>query len=108
MKRSLCGMEMLSDLYRYLTGNSGSELKTGIIIRKSRYLSTFRPRGLKAGACSGLTLSKDFLPVLKDGAWHRRTGQRRLNSSFMQDQASAEHQSLCPIIFPTSIPSSWT
>jgi hypothetical protein len=33
------------------------------------------------------------------------TCQRRLNSSFMQDQAPAEDQSLCPIIFPTSIPS---
>ena len=31
--------------------------------------------------------------------------QRRPNSSFMQDQPSAEDQSLCPIIFPTSIPS---
>ncbi len=32
-------------------------------------------------------------------------GQRRPNSSFMQDQASGEDQFLCPIIFPTSIPS---
>ncbi len=31
--------------------------------------------------------------------------QWRLNSSFMQDQASGEDQSLSPIIFPTNIPS---
>ena len=31
--------------------------------------------------------------------------QWRPNSSFMQDQAPGEDQSLCPIIFPTSIPS---
>jgi len=31
--------------------------------------------------------------------------QRRLNSSFIQDQASSEAQSLSPMIFPTSIPS---
>ena len=31
--------------------------------------------------------------------------QRRLKSSFMQDQASGEDQFLCPIIFPTNIPS---
>jgi len=31
--------------------------------------------------------------------------QRRLNSSFIQDQAPGEDQSLCPTIFPTSIPS---
>lgn len=31
--------------------------------------------------------------------------QRRLNSSFIQDQAPGEDQSLSPIIFPTSIPS---
>ena len=30
--------------------------------------------------------------------------QRRLNSSFMQDQAPGEDHSLCPIIFPISIP----
>ena len=32
-------------------------------------------------------------------------GQRRLNSSFMQDEASGEDQFLCPIIFHTNIPS---
>jgi len=32
-------------------------------------------------------------------------GHRRLNSSFTQDQASAEDQFLWPIIFPTNIPS---
>jgi hypothetical protein len=35
----------------------------------------FGSPSLKTGACSGLTLSGDFSPVLKDRAWRRRMGQ---------------------------------